>query len=252
MFKIVLADVPPPQSVVPDLDPAFASIISKAMARDLAHRFQSTDDVSRAIDAWLHSGQAVTVPPAAEAAAAGHLPAGARGTMPSSAGLGATPPPGQKTAGTWATSQPGAAALPPKKSAAPVIAAVLGMGLLVVGGGAFAAYSMHNKSVAAAEAASAAQAAPAVPTPSSHALPAPAVAPTPVAVSAFPEPIGPAPAAAARATASVEPSAVAAHPASRPAAAPAAHPAKPGLKPAPADKPAPAPPPKAAGPDFGY
>src|SRR5450432_167688 len=82
MFKIVLAEVPPPQAVVADLDPAFASIISKAMARDLAHRFQSTDDVSRAIDAWLHSGQAVTVPPAAEAAAAGHLPAGARGTMP--------------------------------------------------------------------------------------------------------------------------------------------------------------------------
>jgi len=63
MFKIVLADVPPPQSVVPDLDPAFASIVSKAMARELAQRFQSTTEVVRAIDAWLQTGQAVTLPP---------------------------------------------------------------------------------------------------------------------------------------------------------------------------------------------
>src|SRR5882724_10486520 len=72
MFKIVLADVPPPQSVVPDLDPAFASIISKAMARDVNHRFQSTSEVLSAIDAWLKSGQAVTIPPTADGAA--HLP----------------------------------------------------------------------------------------------------------------------------------------------------------------------------------
>src|SRR3954469_19510881 len=70
MFKIVLEDVPPPQSVVPDLDPAFASIISKTMARDLSHRFQSTVEVIRAIDEWLQSGRSVTVPPTGEAAAA--------------------------------------------------------------------------------------------------------------------------------------------------------------------------------------
>ena len=78
MFKIVLADVPPPQSIVPDLDPAFASIISKSMARDLPHRFQSTAEVLRALDAWSQSGQAVTVPPTAGAAVSGHLPTGAR------------------------------------------------------------------------------------------------------------------------------------------------------------------------------
>src|SRR3954468_23041031 len=83
MFKIVLADVPPPQSIVPDLDPAFASIISKTMARDLSHRFQSTVEVIRAIDEWLQSGRSVTVPPTGEVAAKRHLPAGARGSLSS-------------------------------------------------------------------------------------------------------------------------------------------------------------------------
>jgi len=154
MFKIVLADVPPPESIVPDLDPAFASIISKAMARDLAHRFQSTAELTKAIDAWLERGQAVTVPPAAEAAQAGHLPAGTRATMASINGLSATPSPGQKTHGSWATSQPGTAI--PKKSAAPLIAGVVVVGLLAVGGAAFAALSLRSK--AAAQAASAASA----------------------------------------------------------------------------------------------
>src|SRR5262249_19646888 len=45
MFKIVLSDVPSPETLVPDLDPAFASLISKAMARDVNVRFQSTEDL---------------------------------------------------------------------------------------------------------------------------------------------------------------------------------------------------------------
>ena len=48
MFKIVLADVPRPESFVPGLDPAFASLISKAMARDMNQRFQ--------IDRRFHQG----------------------------------------------------------------------------------------------------------------------------------------------------------------------------------------------------
>jgi hypothetical protein len=42
-FKIVLSEPPPPRATVPDIDPAFESIILKAMARDVAVRFQSTD-----------------------------------------------------------------------------------------------------------------------------------------------------------------------------------------------------------------
>ena len=41
LFKIVLDDVPRPEVLQPDLDPAFASLISKAMARDVNQRFRT-------------------------------------------------------------------------------------------------------------------------------------------------------------------------------------------------------------------
>jgi serine/threonine-protein kinase len=41
LFKIVLEVAPPPQTYVPDLDPEFASIIMRAMAREPEQRFQS-------------------------------------------------------------------------------------------------------------------------------------------------------------------------------------------------------------------
>ena len=40
LFKIVLSEPPPPRSIVPDLDPAFESIILKAMARDVSSAFR--------------------------------------------------------------------------------------------------------------------------------------------------------------------------------------------------------------------
>ncbi|HET7545848.1 MAG TPA: serine/threonine-protein kinase [Polyangiaceae bacterium] len=152
MFKIVLDVVPPPQSIVPDLDPAFASIISKAMARDVSQRFQSTAEALQAIDAWSQSGRAVALPTASEASTAQLLPSGARGSLVSIHDVN-VPVAGEKTAGTWATSQPGAALPTPKKSAAPALAAALGIAVLVVGGGAYAAYSFHNRSLASAGAA---------------------------------------------------------------------------------------------------
>lgn len=243
MFKIVLDAVPPPQSVVPDLDPAFASIVSKAMARDVAQRFQSTAELLQAIEAWAQSGQSVAVPSGTHASAAAHLPAGARGSMASISEAN-MPVAGQKTAGTWATSQPGAAAAAaPKKSASGVLAAALGVGLLIVGGGAYAAYALHNKSLATANSAtasnSAAQpqaaspaappqapvipsaAAPAAPVESAAALPVPVSSATPA--SATPAPRAPTPTAARPAAVARGP----ARPASRPARAPATKPGTP-------------------------
>jgi len=159
MFKIVLDVVPPPQSIVPDLDPAFASIISKAMAREVAQRFQSTAELIQALEAWSKSGQSVAMPSAMQASSEGHLPAGARSSLASISDASA-PVVGQKTAGTWATSQPGGAPIAPKKSAAPAIAAALGAVVLVLGGGAFAAYALHNKSLKAVTSAAAANSAP--------------------------------------------------------------------------------------------
>jgi len=211
MFKIVLDAVPPPQSIVPDLDPAFASIVSKAMARDVAQRFQSTTELLHAIDAWSQTGQSVAAPTGAQASAAAHLPTGARGSMASISDV-SVPVVGQKTAGTWATSQPGAAPLAPKKSASGAIAAALGVGLLVLGGGAYAAYSLRDKSLptasSAAAATSAVQPAQVAPAPAptearvapSAAVPAPAVesaAPlTASAASAAPAKSAPTPAVA--------------------------------------------------------
>ncbi|HTA94386.1 MAG TPA: serine/threonine-protein kinase [Polyangiaceae bacterium] len=249
MFKIVLADVPPPQSVVPDLDPAFASIISKAMARDVAHRFQSTGEVIAAIDGWLQSGKAVTVPPAAEAAAAGHLPKGARGPQGSVPEMNVVSGSGQGTAGSWATSQHDAPA-PKPKSSAPIIAAVLSVGLLVLGGGAFAAYSLHNKATASADSAAAAQAPAPLSASTGDTLKAPiaTAAPTPVA-AASPTTVAstkaePVPPTAAPAVVAAPAGGVAARPVKPASAKPVAE------KPAPAEKPAA---PKPAGaPDFGY
>ena len=67
LFKIVLSEVPPPETIVPDLDPAFSSIIARSMARDLTQRFQTTAEFIRALDSWMQSGAAVSVPPAADA-----------------------------------------------------------------------------------------------------------------------------------------------------------------------------------------
>jgi len=238
MFKIVLDAVPPPQSIVPDLDPAFASIISKAMARDVAQRFQSTAELHHALEAWAQTGQSVAVPTGAQASAAAHLPSGARGSMASISDSDANAPAvGQKTAGTWATSQPGAAPLVPKKSASGAIAAALGVGVLVLGGGAYAAYTLHDKSpatasstpAAATSAVQPAQIAAASAPPEARVAPSAAVpaavveSAAPVAVSAAPAQSAPTPTVARPAA----PIRAVARPAARPARAPATKPGTP-------------------------
>jgi len=52
LFKIALELPPPPQQFVPDLDPDFAGIIQRAMAREQAHRFQSCAEFKDALLAW--------------------------------------------------------------------------------------------------------------------------------------------------------------------------------------------------------
>lgn len=64
LFQIVLSDPPPPQELVPELDPGFASLIAKAMARDGEHRFQTATELSEALSAWLKTGASVSIRPA--------------------------------------------------------------------------------------------------------------------------------------------------------------------------------------------
>jgi predicted Ser/Thr protein kinase len=235
MFKIVLSDVPRPESLVPDLDPAFATLIMKAMARDPAQRFPSADDFIAAIDGWLKTGAAVSIPPTADPAATALL---ASGTRPAAAAA-----PGPGTAGSWATATEEMVPLkkgPPAGLVAGIVAGVL----VLCGGIAYAIFGGKGDQAADAASASAAVAAE-PPTPK-----APEAAPTAVPPSVTPGrelvPTPDAPPAAAP-SASAAPAAAAASAAVKPVARPNAG------RPAPA-RPAPARPSQKSGstPDFGY
>lgn len=253
MFKIVLAEVPTAESVVPDIDPAYSSIIAKAMARDLTHRFQSIEEFIRALDDWTARGTAVSVPPPANAEDAGLVPrAHGRPAMGSHAGLEG-PPVGARTAGNWATSQPGAeeAAGVPKKGSSAVLAIAAAAAVVVLGGAAFAAYSVFGKSSSTAQAQPADGKAPAaVQAPAASPPAAPPAASAPLAV-APPDPTPEVKPAEVAPTPSAAPSATGA----APAAVAAPRPAAPRRQ-APVARPAPRP--KAekskasASPDFGY
>jgi len=242
MFKIVLADVPTVESVVPDIDPAYSSIIAKAMARDIKQRFQTAEEFITALNDWTARGTAVSVPPPGDAAAMGLVPQG-RASMASSTGLNLAPGGvGARTGGNWATSQPDEAPVIPKKSSKGLLIAAAAAGVLVLAGGAFAALQMSGKDSAPADA-SAAQ--PSINTPSlPPALPSAPPAPVAekVAAPVEVEPVAPTPApppATASAVAAAPKNPVVARPVNaRPAPRPApVKPAKPG---------------KPSSPDFGY
>jgi eukaryotic-like serine/threonine-protein kinase len=233
MFKIVLSDVPRPEALVPDLDPAFASLISKAMARDANQRFQSADDFIRGIDGWLQSGAAVTIPPTADPAAAALLPQGAR------TGLGAAAP-GPGTAGSWAKTSD--EVVPSKKGSSVGLIAGLVVGLVVVGGGvAYAVLGGGNKQADAAPPSAAAAAEPPAPavTAAKPAEPTPAVAPVPAPVALPDAPASAAPSASAAAAVAAPARPVGRPGAARPPSVPKPAPAKPSQKPG-------------STPDFGY
>jgi serine/threonine protein kinase len=226
MFKIVLSDVPRPESLVPDLDPAFATLISKAMARDPSQRFQTADDFISAIDGWLKSGTAVSVPPTADPAATALL---AQGTK-----IGVATP-GPRTAGSWAKSSE--EPVPQKKGSSAGLVAGIVVGLVVLGGGA--AYALlGGKAKPASDTSPSAGVAAEPPAPAAAeittAKPAGSVEPAPVAAPVPPEPVSVVP------SASAAPSAALVKPTPRPASRPAARPA--GAKPSQ----------KPGTPDFGY
>jgi hypothetical protein len=258
MFKIVLAEVPTVESIVPDIDPAYSSIISKAMGRDVTHRFQTTAEFVKALDEWMARGTAVSIPPRMDGAEAGLVPQQGRAAMGSAPGLNRTAAGvGNKTAGSWATSQPNAIEeeLPKKKSGVPM-AMVAGIAALVVAGGAFAALQLGKGSGAAAEASSSPAAAALPPAATPPTAPPPVAAPTPE-VAPVPEvKAAPAPSAAAPdkppVVAAAAPPAAAQRAFVRAPAQPSHKSSKPEAKPAEAKPAAAKPAAKPASPDFGY
>ena len=53
IFRIVLEAPPPVESIVPDLDPGFAAILHKAMAREIGERYQTAREMAEALAHWL-------------------------------------------------------------------------------------------------------------------------------------------------------------------------------------------------------
>jgi eukaryotic-like serine/threonine-protein kinase len=184
IFKIVLADTTPAREVVPSLDPAFDSIIAKAMSKDPAFRFQSARDFEQALARWESSGAPVTIPPEASTDTARVL-SGDRAEAPSAA----TPLRG--TRNTWSQSSAGGSpAAAPRVSNVGLLASIGVGALLLIGVVVFVA-TRGTSSRAATEAiptAGAAAAAPQAAAPHAE----PAVEPAPAA-SAEPK-IEPAPA----------------------------------------------------------
>ncbi len=135
MFKIVLSEPPKLTEVVPDLDPRFVAIVNRAMARELDDRFASAAVLMQALDGYLWGATSVYGADAGRAPAPGSV-----------AGVGSV-----DTAANWANTS--ADVTVPKKSAAPMIAA-LALGGVLLGGALLAAFhwmGSTNEADAAAE-----------------------------------------------------------------------------------------------------
>ena len=171
LFKIVLEAAKPVEHVVPNIDPNFAAIVNKSMAREPAQRFQSAREFQQALEQWAAgAGPQFAAALNASAQAPGGMPAhhqpaptggyGAVGTGQHAAiGTGqhtAVPAHslGTGTPGNWANT--GGYAPPeavPKKSSAGLFIGLAVVGALLLGGGAFVAMNLsHGKEEAAAAA----------------------------------------------------------------------------------------------------
>jgi serine/threonine-protein kinase len=172
LFKIVLEAARPVEQVVPGIDPSFAAIVNKSMARDPAQRFQTAREFQQALEQWAAGAgpQFAASLGAGAPAPAPHLPMGtgayaAAGTPPQGAlGTGQYPAAnpnaapahtlGTGTPGNWAnTGAYAAAEAAPKKSNTGLFVGLGVVGVLLLGGGAFVAMSLGHKEDAAAAAA---------------------------------------------------------------------------------------------------
>jgi eukaryotic-like serine/threonine-protein kinase len=238
IMKIAFETPPPPEQLSADVDPAFGSLIAKAMAREPGERFESCEAFNAALKSWAETGARVTLPPSAGLEVG--IPSGSAGTQPKMRATG-------NTAGAWAQgSTPDAAALPagmPKGLNPKVLIGATAVAIAIAAG-VVTSLLKHSGSDTAPSAAAAASpvpptAAPTTPTPATAApQPAATAEAKAEATAAQPSPPAsekPAPEAAkaVAARAPVRAGAPAAAPAPKAAAAPAApKPAAPAPAPA--------------------
>ncbi|HYP86581.1 MAG TPA: serine/threonine-protein kinase, partial [Polyangiaceae bacterium] len=152
LFKIVLETARPVESVVPGIDPNFAAIVNKSMAREPAARFQSAREFQQVLEQWAAGAgpQLAVALNASAQAPGGAAPYGAvsTGQYPAAAPahtLGKTP-------GTWGQT---AADAVPKRSNAGLFVGLGVIGVLMLGGAGLVALKLsagRGDAVAAAKA----------------------------------------------------------------------------------------------------
>lgn len=176
LFKIVLEPVKPLSTVAPDIDPAFSSIVNKAMARSPDARYQSAVELQNALSSWIarEPGEAVKTLAAGALQVPVSSPEAADGNGRTAIGVGPAPhgttaigpqavleksafergtletapldKPINKTHGAWANTNP--EGRPPQNTKKWTLLAAAA--ILVAGGGVFA---FRAQSLAAEEAA---------------------------------------------------------------------------------------------------
>jgi serine/threonine-protein kinase len=196
MFKIALEAPADPEQLVPGLDPRFAAIIRKAMARDAPQRFDTAQQFAAAVVEWMQFAGIALPPghPSISQSGSGlqsPLAQSSPGTSPGMPALAATPNPGANPAldkTTASGSSFSKTQTQPKKSGSGAIAAI-GIGVVVLAGAGIGVMQMSKgKPAATAETKAAAVNVEAPPA-------AKASAPPAVAAAAPVETIAPAPAA---------------------------------------------------------
>jgi serine/threonine-protein kinase len=140
LFKIVLEEPQPLEKMNPNVDPGFAAIVTKAMARDPAHRFQSARDFQAALAQWAsgHGAELTTALRVTKTAQPTPLTASALSRTPAPGGPVGPGTLGTGTPGTWAqtgANLDGGIDAIPKKSNAGLFIGIAVAGLLLGGGG---------------------------------------------------------------------------------------------------------------------
>ena len=154
LFKIVLEEPRPVQQLAPEIDPGFAAIINKAMAREPSARFQTAKDFQLALEHWANNA-GPDLANALRVAASPPRP----GSIADGTGQFArqTPNPalGTGTPGAWSNTGGVTAQLhaAPKKSNAGLFAVLSVVAMLVVGGGAATMRALSKAPPSAAAAA---------------------------------------------------------------------------------------------------
>ena len=218
MFKIALEAPRDPEQLVPGLDPKFAQIMRKSMAREAADRYESAQQFAQAVADWM---AAANVPMPASHASIGQSGAGLTSPFaPSSGGMPAAPPAmavsGANKMALDKTTASGSivSRVPaqPKKSGGVLVAIAGGLVVLVAAGVGAMQMSKGKPAVGAATAEPRVMAAVAGP---ANAIAPTAVTPVTATTAALP---APAPASAAPASASAS-AAIAPAPSETPVAA---------------------------------